>query len=406
MPKNVSLKLSFPLKDTPLISKNFKFFIFGYSLSVTGSWIQNAGQMWLVYKLTNSAFYLGLFSFLTSFLTLFFVLLGGFLIDIIDRKLLMILINSFSVFPSLILGILIHTDNINFLYLTLFVFLYNSISTLEIPLRQVFVSEIVPLHLITKGIAFQSLAYNFARLVGPFLSSLILTYGNIFHCFYLNALSSIIFVIFLNFVTPKFKKEKETSSLKFLESAKITLSFLKRKEINRILLSVVNYTFFGNSIIILFPYITNKIYERDPKDFTYLLTAVGLGAILGAFQVILKRKIKDEISHLWKATIILVLGILGLSFSKIWILALFFSFLIGFSFSNFFPVANGFLQKSTPDYLRGKIIGLFTLAYLGTFPLGDLTIGFLIETAGLYIIIFYVGILLIINRLLIGSLKN
>ncbi len=395
------------LSNNFLISKNFKFFISGYFISIIGSWIQTAGQMWLVYKLTKSAFYLGLFSFLTSSLILFFVLLGGFLIDTIDRKQLMILITLFSIFPSLTLGILIQINIINFWYLTVLVFLYNSISTLEIPLRQVFVSEIVPLQLITKGIAFQSLAYNFARLVGPFLSSLILTYSKVYNCFYLNALSAAIFIIFLKFVTPEFKREKKILfSQNFKETLKLTLSFLKRKEINRVLLSVISYTFFGNSIIIIFPYIANKVYGKDPKEFTYLLTAVGLGAVLGAIQVILKNGIKNEVSHLWKATVILALGILGLSFSKMWTLALIFSFLIGFSFSNFFPVANGFLQKSTPDYLRGKIISLFTLAYLGTFPLGDLTIGFLTEILGIYLIIFYVILLLTFNKLLLSSIVS
>ncbi|PMP97377.1 MAG: hypothetical protein C0169_03220, partial [Thermodesulfobacterium geofontis] len=195
----------------------------------------------------------------------------------------MILITLFSIFPSLTLGILIQINIINFWYLTVLVFLYNSISTLEIPLRQVFVSEIVPLQLITKGIAFQSLAYNFARLVGPFLSSLILTYSKVYNCFYLNALSAAIFIIFLKFVTPEFKREKKILfSQNFKETLKLTLSFLKRKEINRVLLSVISYTFFGNSIIIIFPYIANKVYGKDPKEFTYLLTAVGLGAVLGA----------------------------------------------------------------------------------------------------------------------------
>lgn len=387
-----------------LFQKNFCFFILGYLSSAIGSQIQNSGQIWLVYKLTNSTFYLGLFSFLTSFLSTTSIIWGGVFIDLFKRKTLLILINFLSLLLSLILGTLIYLNKINFWYLAFLVFLYNCFLNLEIPLRQVFVSEILPLPLITQGIASQSLAFNFARLVGPFLSGIILTYSYVYNCFYLNALSFLIFIILILFVTPEFKKVSFSDFTKLRENIKLAFSFIKKEKIRKILLSVANYTFFGNSIVIFFPYITSKIYKKDPKDFTLLLTMVGLGAISGALRIILISEIKNEISCLWRATLILSIGVLGLSFCKIWLLAKIFAFMIGFSFSNFFPVANGLLQKSVPDEVRGKIISTFTLVYLITFPVGDLILGSLIEFVNFScIIIVYVCSLLLLNYLL---LKN
>lgn len=391
------------LKKTALFQKNFLFFIFGYFLSAIGSQIQTTGQMWLVYKLTNSPFYLGLFSFITSCLAIFSIIVGGILIDLFNRKYLLLLTNLFGMLFSFVLGVLIHLNKINFWYLTFLVFLYNFLNTFEIPLRQVFVSEILPLFLITKGVAFQSLSFNFARLIGPFLGGLILTYSYAYNCFYLNALSFFVFAILISLITPEFRrKDKDFTHANLKNFIKSTLSFLKMKKINYVLLAVVIYTFFGNSIVILFPFITNKVYLKDPKDFSFLLSALGLGAVFGALLIILRKEIKNELLHLWKATLILALGIAGLSFGKIWEMAKVFSFLIGFSFSNFFPVANGFLQKSVPDYLRGKIISIFTLAYLGTYPLGDLIIGALTETFTFQlVIIFYLLILLALNSFLL-----
>jgi MFS family permease len=380
-----------------LFQKSFGFFILGYFLSAIGSQIQNTGQIWLVYKLTDSPFHLGLFSFLTSFFSLIFVTLGGILADLFERKILLILINLFSFFFSLILGILVYLNKIDFWSITFLVFLYNCLLNSEIPLRQVFVSELLPLSLITQGVAFQSLAFNFARLAGPFLSGIILTYSYVYNCFYLNALSFLIFTVFIFFVNPEFKKINLSHYDKLGKNIKLTFSLIKKRKISKIILSVVNYTFFGNSIVILFPYITNKIYQKDPKDFAFLLTALGVGAILGAGWIILN-KIKNEISHLRKATFLLALGILGLSFCRMWDFANFFAFLIGFSLSNFFPVANGFLQKSVSNEFRGKIISIFTFSYLGTFPLGDLVISYLIEVVNFNcVIILYVLLLLVIN---------
>lgn len=409
-----NLEIKFHLEDNPLKFRNFRLFIIGHFLSFTGSWIQNTAQVWLVYELTLSSLYLGIFSFFSSFPTILFTFVSGILTDLFDRKKLLSLIAFFSIFPPLVLGVLTQFKLINFWQVTFLAFLSGCLSALDTPLRQVFISEIVPMKFLTKAISFQSLSFNTARVLGPFIAGLIISYGNLYQCFYLNALSFIPFLIFLTFFI-KVQKKKEirkAEKIKFIESLKEILNFLKsEKKIPIVLFSVAIFTIFGASVMVILPVIVHKFYGGGGKEFAFLSSSIGLGAIFGASSVIFRRPIDNKVGHLLKATFILSFGLLGLNFIRSWYLTLFFCFLIGYSFTNFFPVANSYLQENTPDSLRGRIISLFILSFLGTHPVGNFIAGFLASKINLHaILLFYVIFLLSVNSFLLSfkfnKLKN
>ena len=396
-----NFRLSLSLEDNPLKIKDFRFFIIGHFVSFTGSWIQNTAQIWLVYELTWSALYLGIFNFLSSFPTIIFTFISGILIDLFDRRKLLSLIAFFSIFPPLILGILTQFKLVTFWQVTFLAFLSGCLSAIDVPLRQVFISEIVPMEFLTKALSFQALSFNTARMLGPFFAGLIISYGSLYQCFYINALSFIPFFIFLTF----FIKTTEQKEIKKIEKGEIKRSykevyeFLKReKKILNVIISTANFTVFGATAIILLPIIVHKIHGKGGKEFAFLSSILGLGAIFGATLVIFGKPISDKIKHLFKTTIILSLGLLGLNLIKNWYFTLFFCFIIGFSFTNFFPVANSYLQENTPDHLRGRIISLFTLAFLGMHPIGSFIAGFLANKIGLHSTLsLYVIFLLLFN---------
>lgn len=375
------------LEDNPLKIKNFRLFIIGHFLSFTGSWIQNAAQIWLVYELTWSPLYLGIFSFFSSFPTIILTFISGVLIDLFDRRKMLSMIAFFSIFPPMILGVLTQFKFVTFWQVTFLAFLSGCLSALDTPLRQVFISEIVPMKFLTKAISFQSLSFNTARILGPFFAGLIISYGNLYQCFYINAISFIPFFIFLTFFieTQKQKEVKRVGREEIRGSYKEVYEFLKRdKKILNIIFSTANFTVFGASAMVLLPIIVHQIHGKGGKEFAFLSSILGLGAIFGASSVIFRKPIKNEIKHLFKFTIILSLGLLGLNLVKNWYATLFFCFLIGFSFTNFFPVANSYLQENTPDHLRGRIISLFTFSFLGMHPVGSFLAGFLANKISLF----------------------
>ena len=236
------MKVHFSLENTPLKNKNFLLFLLGHFLSFTGTWIQNVAQNWLVYKLTGSSFYLGLFTFLSSSPIIFLGFVSGYFIDRFNRQKLLAFIVLSAALPPLIMGALTQKGIITFWEIAVLAFIMGTFSAVDIPLRQVFISEIVEMRQLTKGISFQSMSFNFARMAGPAIAGLVITNIGLYMCFYINSLSFLpFFVILMWFIKPSKKSLTiKTEKVKFKESLKESYHFLKKhKKILFILLSAV-----------------------------------------------------------------------------------------------------------------------------------------------------------------------
>lgn len=371
------------LADNPLRFSSFRFFIIGHFLSFTGSWVYNTAVTWLVYDLTRSSLYLGIFSLANSIPAILVTLLSGFIIDRFDRKKLMSLLLFLSILPSFLLGVLTQSSLVNFTYVLFLSLIASSISAVDAPLRQVFISEIVPSNYLTKALSFQALSFNLARMLGPFIAGIILSQTNIWACFYLNALSYVPFFLFVTFlIRPQFShKHLVRKGETFIGSLTELLRFLKtNKNVLAVILATSNFTFFGASLMILFPVIVDKVYGGGGREYGFLSSVVGVGAILGAIYVILRRDPRDKLSNLLTATFLFGAGILGVAFSESWLLTLLSCFFVGCSFTNLYPIANSYIQEHTPSELRGRVISFFTLSFIGVHPLGGFLVGILAES--------------------------
>lgn len=397
------------LADNPLRFSSFRFFIIGHFLSFTGSWVYNTAVTWLVYDLTRSSFYLGIFSLANSIPAILVTLLSGFIIDRFDRKKLMSFLLFLSIIPSLFLGILTQSNFVNFTNVLFLSLIASSLSAVDAPLRQVFISEIVPSNYLTKALSFQALSFNLARMLGPFIAGIILSQTNIWACFYLNALTYVPFFLFVTFfIKPQFShkhliREEET----FLSSVTELFRFLRtNKNVLSVILATSNFTFFGASLMILFPVIVDKIYQGGGREYGFLSSVVGVGAIFGAVYVILRRDPKDKLLNLLFATFIFCAGILGVALSENWVLTLASCFLIGCSFTNLYPIANSYIQEHTPSELRGRVISFFTLSFIGIHPLGGFLVGILAESFSFkHIFICYSALVILGNLYLIRLAK-
>ncbi len=339
---------------------------------------------------------------------MFLSLIGGVLIDKFNKKNFLTLINLFSIFPPLILGILVQTQSVYFWQITFLAFFLNCLSAIDLPLRQVFIGEIVPPGLLTQALSIQAISFNLARMIGPALAGLIISYYSISLCFYLNALSFIPFLLFLLFfIYPQTSesKPKLTQNFSLKSDLKEIVSFLKAKpSVLAALLSISNFTFFGISVLILLPVIVHKFYGGKAKEFGFISSTIGLGAILGSIYIFLKKEIPQKLKHLLKASLLLGFSIIGITFSPSWWLTVLYSLLIGFSFTNFFPIANSYLQKNTPSNLKGRIMSLFTISFLGVSPIGNFVIGVLADNFPIKIVlIFYVVFLIALQFLILSK---
>lgn len=362
----------------PLSIKNFRLFILGHFLSFTGSWIQTTALHWLIYNFRQSTSDLGFFVFLTTFPTIFITFFSGFLIDRFNKKRFLKLLLSLSILPPFFMGILIHWGYFNFWIFSLLSFFSTVLASIDMPLRQVFISEIVPPIYLTKALSLQALSFNLARILGPAIAGYLMYKFPLMLCFFLNALSFLPLLIFLKFIKPIIKKEKSLEKIHLITEVKNFFQFLKKdKKIILILIILANFTFFATSIIILLPMFVDKVLHSSAKDFAYLSSGIGIGAILGALSVYLFKELRRKVYYLYIAHLFWILGmlcfILGKSFKLFYLGVL----LVGFSFTNFFPVVNAYLQERTPLEFRGKVMSLFSIAFLSMAPLGQSIMGFL-----------------------------
>jgi len=398
------IKDKFSLADNPLKYRNFRFFLLGHFISFIGTWIQQVAQVWLVYELTGSSFYLGVFTFFNAFPMMILSLLGGMIIDTFDRRKLLMLVVFFAMFPPVILGFLTQTGKIGFWTITFLGFLSGCFAAIDTPLRQVFISEIVPIKILVKAISFQSLSFNAARMIGPLIGAFLLSQKKIYLCFYLNALSFLPLFFFLAFfIRPSVSTEARSQPQSKRTAFKEALVYLKENSnLLVVLFLVASFTFFGPSLLVLLPVIVKQFYHGGGKEFGFMSSTVGAGAILGALSVIVRTTMKDKLKNLLAGITLFCVSILVISINHEWYLTLACLVLIGFAFTNFFPVANSYVQENTPSRLRGRVMSLFVTAFLGIYPIGNLFVGFLAEhipvrlILAIYpIVLFFLGFYLI-----------
>uniref|UniRef100_A0A832GND9 MFS transporter n=1 Tax=Caldimicrobium thiodismutans TaxID=1653476 RepID=A0A832GND9_9BACT len=394
--------------EGPLHYRDFRLFIIGHFLSFTGSWVQTTALHWIIYGLNKSSSELGLYSFITTFPSIFATLIAGFLIDRFPRKKLLQTLLTLALFPPLFLFLLVHHHLYNFWVLA-FIGLFSSLlASMDMPLRQVFISELVPTRYLTQALSLQAFSFNSARMLGPIIAGLIMSYYSLSLCFFINFLSFLPLLLFTYFINPRFIMPKSRVNRKLNEEFLNLINFLrKRGEILLILTIVATFTFFATSVIILLPMLTLEILKGNAKEFAFLSSGVGIGAILGALTVFLKREPFHEINQLIKAHVLWFLGVLGLIFAKTFPICFISVMLIGMAFTNFYPVANGLLQKMTVSEVRGKVMSLFSVAFLGMAPFGQLFVGLSAEKLPLpllltLLIVFFLPtnlyILLILRR--------
>lgn len=396
----------------PLKLKKFRYYWIGQIISLSGTWMQNIAQSWLVYVLTKSAFYLGFISFLSSFPVLIFTLFGGIIADRYPRRNILILTQILSLVPALILGILIQLNMVTIGYVALASLILGIASAFDMPARQAFITEIVSQDMITSAIAMQSISFNMARIIGPFLAGIVVTHLNFYTCFYLNALSFLPLIFILWKIKPEIDSN-QNESLSFSSFLKEGFLFLiERKQIFYIICAIGVFTLFGISFMTVMPLVAGEVLNAGAKGLGYIVSSVGIGSLVAGILIALKKDIKEKLSHIFRASLFFPFGLLGIAFSKDINITMAFAFMLGFAFVNFFTVSNSFIQQSTEQRLRGRVMSFFSFVFLGFTPIGNLLAGILVENFGikpvlmLYSFLCFAGSLIFLKILPKLTIKN
>jgi len=377
-----SLTLSFPA----LRHRNFRLFWIGQCFSLIGTWMQNIGQSWLVLELTHSALKLSIITMMQFLPMLLFSLAFGTLIDKFPKKAVLIFTQVSMMILALILATLTYLKIVEYWHIVLLALALGIVNTLDMPTRQAYMSEIVERSDLMNAVALNSSIFNLARIVGPAIAGVIIKLWGIAICFYLNALSFVAVIVGLMMIDAVGKPlvamssnwfksvvQEAASGLKYVNSEpalKKPLIFL-----GLIAILVMNYS-------VVIPIFAEKTLGMDAGGFAYLMTCMGIGSFSGAMLVAIK-------SHLGPKTKYQLGGALGASVSLLllglWkniLLISIFLFFVGFFASVFISMINSVLQLNSNEHMRGRVMSIYTLVFVGLTPFGSLISGLLMEGFG------------------------
>lgn len=331
---------------------------------------------------------------------LLFTLFAGVFADRHSRKKILIFTQIFSLFPAILLGILIQAKLVTIWHVAIASFILGIASAFDMPARQAFISELVPQNMITKAIAMQSVSFNIARIIGPFLAGLIVNNLNFHMCFYLNAISFIPLIVIL-FSLCKKSCSSYGEDASFRDFFKEGLNFLlSNKKIFLIICAIGSFTIFGISFIPVLPIIVDSILHSGIEGLGMIVSSVGFGSLTAAGIIAFRKEIIDKEGHIFKASMIVPIGLLGIAFSENIYITMVFAFFLGFAFVNFFAISNSFIQHQTEQRLRGRIMSFFSFVFLGFTPIGNLLVGFLVDAFGIRIVLVSYTIICFITSIL------
>lgn len=387
-----------------LSNKNYQLYFSGQFVSLIGTWMQIVAQGWLVLKLTNSPFLIGLVAAIAAFPTLLFSIFGGLIVDKFPKRKILIFTQISAMVLAFILGILTIFKIVNVWEIAFLAFLLGVVNAIDIPARQSFVVELVGKENMPSAISINSGSFNGARVIGPSLAGILIGMIGVGGAFILNGLSYIAVIIaLLKIKVADFAGKTHPNPLKAIEEG-ISYSYT-HPIISTLLVFTAVVSIFGWSFTTILPVIVQDIFHMDATGLGYLYAAVGLGAVSGAISVSAFSKKVSALVFILGGNTLFSLAIILFTLSYSLPLALFSLFIAGFGLLSMFSMINSTIQNLVEDHFRGRVMSLYTVMFLGMAPFGSLQIGFLSQHLGTgfairvgAILCLLFGTLIFINR--------
>ena len=384
-----------PAKFSALSFRDFRLFWFGQLISLSGTWMQSVAQGWLVYSLTKSPFYLGMIAAANSLPILLFTLVGGVIADRFPKRNLLLVTQALSVIPALLLGILTSIHSATVWHVAVLAFFLGTINAIDIPTRQSFLAEMVGKGHIVNAIALNSAAFNGARIIGPMIAGLTISYLGIPACFFLNAVSfsAVIAALSRMQIRGEIKIRSKGVLTEFMEG----ITFLRgSREIIHVILLITVFSLVGLPYISLLPVFADEVFHRGAQGFGFLVSASGFGALTAALGIALKGDIKNKTRFMSYAGLCFSIALFIFSFSQIFLVSLVTILFGGWGMVSYLAAANSYIQVSVPDELRGRIMSVYSFVFLGTVPIGNSIMGVLADSIGTTHAVSSAGIICII----------
>jgi MFS family permease len=364
--------------------RNYRLFFGGQIVSLTGTWVTTTATGWLVYRLTGNAWYLGVVGFASQFPAFLLSSAAGIYVDRWNRHHLLIATQTMSMAIAFVLAGLTLSGLITIHALIVISVLQGLVNAFDMPCRQAFVVSVIEDRAdLGNAIALNSSMFNGARLIGPSVAATIIAATSEGWCYLLDGVSFLAVIIALLCMrlpaAPVRTRAHASVFQQFKEGWSYAFGFGPVRAIIT-LLAIVSLV--GVPYTVLMPIFAGDILHGGPHTFGLLLTASGLGALLGAIWLASRRSVVGLSRVIPLAAGLFGFGLIGFAASRYLWLSVIFLVISGFGLMVQAACSNTVLQTIVPDEKRGRVMSFFLMAYLGTAPFGSLIAGALTGRMG------------------------
>ena len=357
--------------------RNYRVFFLGMLVSATGTWMQSVAQGWLVLQLTGSGTYVGLVTAAQFVPMLVGGVFGGVIADRFDKRRILFVSQSVLGVSAGLLAIVTLTGVVEVWMVFACALLTGCGTVVDNPTRQAFVSELVGPDKVANAVALNSAMFNAARIVGPALAGLLILVAGTGTCFAYNAISYGAVLISLTRLRPdELHRGKPVGRGKGQVRAGLSYAW-HRPELRSTILLVAVVGTFALNFTVLTPLLVDFTFDAGPGTLGILTSVMGAGSLAGALVAAARAKPTPKV--LIGAAGALGLAMLGVALSPTVVVAAVFLALTGAATITFLSTANSTLQLSSSTEMRGRVMSLYLLVFLGSTPIGGPIVGFVAE---------------------------
>jgi MFS family permease len=363
--------------------RNFRLYLYGQSLGIIGYWVQQIAMAWLVYRLTGSAWLLGVTAFAGQIAVLVLAPFGGLWADRVDRRKLLVVMQAAASVPAFTLAALAWLGVIEVWHVIVMALLLGVIIAIDSPIRQSFLPEMVPVRQdLASAIAFNSGVYNMGRMIGPTIAGVLLAVSTEAFCFLVNALTKIAAVIpLLMMIVSPYERPSGRPSIRkaFRDGAAYAWNMVPV----RLLLPVVALvSFMGTPYQALMPIFAAEVFAGGAETLGYLMGAAGVGGFIAILLLAARQNMRGLLAWVAAACFAGGAALVLFAYSTHFALSIFLVVIVG---TGIVLTVNGIstiTMTIVDDGMRGRVMGFYSMAFLGMYPVGSLVSGALASWIG------------------------
>jgi MFS family permease len=381
--------------------RNYRIFFFGQLTSLVGFWMQAIAQAWLVYRLTDSAFLLGLVGFASQIPMLVFTPFAGVVADRLPRIRILAFTQTAMMICAVLLSALTLTGSVQVWHIIVIAAISGTANAFDVPTRQSFTVELVGRQDLPRAIALNSIMFNAARLIGPAIAGVLVATVGEGWCIALNAASylAVLASLALMKVDPQ-PTRQPSHPLSDLKAGFLYVT--THAQTRQLLLLLALSSLFGTSYLTLMPVFARDVLHGSSDLLGFMMSAVGAGALAGAIVISrFPQRLLPFVPYFAAALFGGSLALFALS-ESVW-LSILLLVPAGFGMMAMGIATNTLIQGTVDDAMRGRVMAYYVMSFIGMVPISALLAGWVSHQAGAPYTLLCGGLLCVVSSAVLGA---